>query len=66
MKKCVSCDVEMIDNCDIADSNNSFLRTYISICSPENEFPNYETLKARICPKCGKIELYIELNENNK
>lgn len=38
-----------------------------NIFGKENEEDNLceNELKARVCPKCGKVELYIELDSNN-
>ncbi|MBR1376409.1 MAG: hypothetical protein IJ565_01145 [Bacilli bacterium] len=73
MKKCNDCNVEMIDNCIIEGQHPFELgvdgASEISIHIPTDEkgsFLGFKydkvkeiKLKARICPKCGKIELYI-------
>ena len=78
MKKCSDCNVEMIEDCKI-DGQHPFEvgvdgRTDLSIHVPTGEEGKFlgikydkakkYKLKARLCPKCGKIELYIKLNED--
>lgn len=73
MKKCSECDVEMLDNCTIEGQHPFELgadgRTDISINIPTGEKANFLGMnidkshklrfKARVCPKCGKIEFYV-------
>lgn len=76
MKKCNECNYEMVENCKIegqhpfevgmdgssnisihvptGEKRTSFLGTQYDVTK------NFR-LKARICPKCGKIELYAEV-----
>ena len=76
MKKCNECNTEMIDNCTI-QGQHPFEhgvdgKTNISVHIPTGEkgsFLGIEydkeiilSLKARVCPKCGKVELYTEKN----
>ena len=75
MKKCSDCNVEMIEGCKIEGQHPFELgadgRTDISIHVPTGEkskffgitydVTNRHELKARMCPKCGKIELYAVL-----
>ena len=77
MKKCNDCNVEMIEDCIIEGQHpfeiGSDGRTDISIHIPTGEkgkFFGVEynktkalRLKARICPSCGKIELYANMHE---
>ena len=74
MKNCTDCNCEMIENCRIEGQQPFKVgvdgKTNISIHIPTGTKSNFlgieynETikrpLKARICPKCGKIELYAE------
>lgn len=77
MKKCNDWNVEMIDNC-IIEGQHPFEvgmdgKTNISINIPTNEKGDFLgikynktikfPLKARVCPKCGKVEPYVELND---
>ena len=78
MKKCNECNCDMIDNCSIDGSHtfeigtSSMVDISIHVPTGENstflgipyEVSNKYSLKARICPKCGKIELYANLNDN--
>ena len=75
MKKCNDCNVEMINSEIHTDycGGHTFdtqIRVSIpngfdkrkSIFGKEMEIENYinEQVKARVCPKCGKVELYID------
>ena len=74
MKKCNECNTKMIDNCVIEGQHPFEIgadgRTDISIHIPTNEKGsflgiNYDktidlNLKSRVCPKCGKVELYVD------
>ena len=77
MKKCSDCNVEMIDNCrvdgqhafEIGEDGRSDLFLKIStgekssfIGIPFDVMNNYK-IKARVCPKCGKVEMYVNLQE---
>ena len=77
MKKCSECNIEMIDNCTIEGQHPFEVgadgRTDISIHIPTNKKINFlgleldnkeeKELKARVCPKCGKVEFYIDPKE---
>ena len=73
MKKCSECNVEMIEDW-VIDGQHPFElgadgRTDISVHVPTNEEGSFLgikydktielDLKARVCPKCGKVELYV-------
>ena len=79
MKICNDCNVEMIE------CNNPMIRTNLHVSGVDDARPfikylNYDTeelltpwdfVKARTCPKCGKLELYVDpiktkLNEVKK
>ena len=72
--KCSECDMEMIDNCKLEGQHPFELgvdgRSDISLHVPtgetkvnflgmEYEGMNSFNLKARVCPKCRKVEFYI-------
>ena len=76
MKKCNDCNIEMIEG-DSLHTNYvggvSFEeQIYLDYEDEENGtkmlFSNKKIskrrVKARICPNCGKVELYIDLKEN--
>ena len=79
MKKCSECNIDMINNCVIEGQHPFELgvdgRTDISIHVPTNEKGSFLgikydktfdlNLKARVCPKCGKVELYVDLSDKN-
>ena len=76
MKKCSDCNIKMIDNCIISGQHPFEVgvdgKTNISISIPTNEKSEIlgltfdkvkkERLKARVCPNCGKVELYINIS----
>ncbi len=74
MKKCSDCNVEMIDNAKIFDDSSNI---FISFLNGKREVKNFfgnikvkkiqcnKELKARICPTCGKVELYIDPDDLN-
>jgi hypothetical protein len=79
MKICRDCNVEMIENC-IFDGQHPFElgadgEVDISVHIPTNEKGSFlgikydktitSNVKARVCPKCGKIELYANLDNLN-
>lgn len=66
MKKCSDCNIEMIDSLGIrADeqvSIDNMFKLYI-IKNPEDYYGrrvSEHEVKCRICPECGKVELYID------
>ena len=77
MKKCSDCNVEMLENCTI-DAQHTFdlgvdgeSEIYVHI--PTNEKASFfgfkydkeieKEVKVRVCPKCGKVEMYIDINK---
>lgn len=74
MKKCTDCNVEMIENARIEGQHPFEVgvdgKTRISIHIPTGEQGSFLGLKynkenkiepsVRVCPSCGKIELYID------
>ena len=77
MKKCNECNTVMIDNCIIEGQHpfeiGVYGRTDISIHIPTNEKGDflgikYDKVKSvnpklRVCPKCGKVEMYVDPSE---
>ncbi len=77
MKKCSECNTIMIDNCRIEGQHPFELgadgKTNIFLQIPTGKKGNFlglefesekkENLKARFCPKCGKVEFYIDVND---
>lgn len=64
MKECKDCNVKMVEF-------TKDLRSNLQTCDTNDEivFYNYNTnrmitpwdfVKARVCPKCGKLELYVD------
>lgn len=74
MKKCNDCNCNMIENCSISGKHPFEVgideRVDISLNIPTGEMKtflgmpyevvNRYALKARVCPKCGKIEIYTD------
>ncbi len=77
MKKCNDCNVEMIDNCTIKGQHPYEVgvdgSSVISLHIPTGEKGSFLgikydkekilELKVRVCPKCGKIELYTDIEK---
>lgn len=78
MKKCSDCNCEMIDDCKLVGQKRFEVgfdtQSYIFLSVPTGEKmkglggmtfdkTKKHQLKARMCPKCGKIELYAELEK---
>lgn len=76
MKICSDCNVEMLENGRIEGQHPFELgvdgQSDISVSIPTNEQGSFlgikfnkeikKQAKARVCPKCGKVELYIDIN----
>ena len=77
MKKCSDCNVEMIEDC-VIDGQHPFElgvdgEVDISVHIPTNEKASFLgikfdknislNVKARVCPQCGKVELYVDPKE---
>ena len=61
MRKCIRCNVEMIENLDIRDTLSGYglkvTRPETQGTMPRNHFGH---IKAAVCPKCGYIETYLD------
>jgi hypothetical protein len=66
MKKCVDCNVEMIEGYGIRPGKHGRGHTdeFLYLVKDGSEHfgikINQSWIKCRVCPNCGKIELYIE------
>jgi len=76
MKKCNECNIEMIENTNLhtdyvggTSFDEQIYLSYINgsittknIFGKEKVKSNYinERVKARVCPSCGKVELFID------
>ena len=60
MRKCIRCDIEMLEGLDIVEpmhcSMLKVIRPETSGIIPKNNFGN---IKAAVCPECGYVELYL-------
>ena len=79
MKKCNDCNCEMIENCSISGEHpfevDTRQRVDISVNIPTGqkssflgvpyEITNRYALKARVCPQCGKVELYADFGQQH-
>lgn len=76
MKKCNECNCDMIEDCfikarptyDVDVRKSIRISVYVPtgetgsfLGIPYNDGNQYE-IKARVCPKCGKIELFADFN----
>lgn len=82
MKKCTDCNVEMIDGFDVSVDQNfevgANAHSTINIFKPTGETTKSflgiklkKTIggyisKASVCPKCGKVDFYINPEDLNK
>lgn len=78
MIKCEKCDVEMLEDTNLhtdyvgwVSFEEQIYLSYVNgtttsknIFGKEKQKENYFTkrVKARVCPNCGKVELYVDLN----
>ena len=77
MKKCDVCNTIMIEDTELHTDyvgGVSFEeQIYLTYADEENGTKSIfggnkistKRVKARVCPKCGKIELYVDLKEEN-
>lgn len=60
MRKCIRCDIEMLEGLDIREPMHGSMlkvtRPETLGVMPKNNFGN---LKAAVCPKCGYVEIYL-------
>lgn len=75
MKKCNDCNVEMIEKTNLHTDYVGGVRFEEQIFLDYDDelhgikplFGNKKIskkrIKARVCPQCGKVELYVDLNE---
>ncbi len=66
MKKCYECQVEMIEKYGIRPGKHGtgYTENFMYIVTDEKEHygrkASQQWVKCRICPNCGKIEMYID------
>ena len=77
MKKCVDCNVDMIEDAvihtDYVGGVEFEEQIFVEYYDEENGFKpllgkkkmSIRQAKARVCPKCGKVELYVDIKEQN-
>ncbi len=76
MKKCNDCNIEMIDGVlygkpKFIDVDHEIDKFYVNIRTGnkktifgiQTDEINQVELKVRICPNCGKVELYVNPND---
>lgn len=76
MKKCKDCNIEMIEDTnlhtDYVGGVDFEERIYLDYNDEENGFKvlfsnkkiSKRRVKARLCPNCGKVELYVDLTND--
>jgi len=66
MKKCIECNIEMIEKHGIRPGEHATGHTdqFLYLVKDDNDHfgikLNQKWIRCRICPKCGKIELFID------
>ena len=75
MKKCSDCNIEMVEDTSLHTNHIGGVKyeeqIYLDYKDDENGFKmpfsskkiSINRVKARICPNCGKVELYVDLND---
>jgi len=70
MKKCSECNIDMIENIEIEGQHPFELgmdgQSKLRVLIPRKVFSKMIPIKSRICPQCGKVELYINPEELQK
>ncbi len=62
MRKCIRCNTEMIENLKIAQPNS-----LVGVQLKEKLIkPLAAPIEAALCPKCGYVETYIDIESNKK
>lgn len=60
MRKCIRCDIEMLEGLDIREPMHGSMlkvtRPETLGVMPKNNFGN---MKAAVCPTCGYVEIYL-------
>lgn len=76
MKKCFDCNAEMIEEAsihiDYIGGAKMEERIYVDYDDEKNGFTpllgnkkiSIKMVRARVCPQCGKVELYVDLNKD--
>ena len=76
MKRCSDCNIEMVENTNLHTDyvggvkfeEQLYLDYDDEINGSKMLFSNKKVskrrIKARVCPACGKVELYVDINEN--
>lgn len=62
MKKCIDCNVEMIDDCKLEGEQRFRVGSMDDISDISILIPGLHRtkLRARVCPNCGKVEFYVD------
>ena len=66
MKKCIDCNIEMIEKYGIRPGEHATGHTdhFLYLVKDDNQHYgiklNQKWVRCRICPNCGKIELFID------
>ncbi len=60
MRKCIRCDIEMLEGLDIKEPMYGHM---LRVTRPETlgvmPKDNFGNMKAAVCPKCGYVEIYL-------
>lgn len=65
MKKCSDCNAEMIEDVNLHTDyvGGVSFEEQIFVTHDEANKITTRRVRARVCPKCGKVEFYVDLNE---
>lgn len=71
MKMCSDCNVQMIENIPVEGQHlfelGSSGASRIELRVPSSGLLAHKLrLQSRLCPQCGKVELYVDVNELRK
>ncbi len=55
MRKCMRCDVEMLDDYTLKGTKSELYIQKSGICGL-----TLNTVKIAVCPKCGQVELFVD------
>ena len=63
MKKCDNCNIEMIENTNLHTDYVGGVKFEEQVFL-EKENDVTKRIKARVCPNCGKVELFVDLEND--
>ncbi len=61
MRKCSTCDVEMLEYYELKGTKSDLYIQKQGICGI-----TLNTISISVCPKCGKVEMFVDPNKIQK